>query len=203
MFNPETDQIAVFMTTLRIRKAFDIGNRVDPYIIVIATDKNNGTVRMNANHFAFPNTQVYQQIIKPDNALMIYGPDNPGEFLTLSIMLMDSDSDIQKTGEQLEEAINTMAKTANVIARLTANPTAMVATMLAEEVLLGVAKVIQQNKDDPIMFVHDSWLQGLTPPYGINQYKLHASDTAEISLRVSPIAKYLQQNWLNLANIEG
>jgi hypothetical protein len=78
-----------------------------------------------------------------------------GEFLTLSIMLLDSDADIQDAGKQLE-VINTSATAANVIARLTANPTAMVATALAEEVLRGIANIMQQNKDDPIMFVHDS-----------------------------------------------
>ncbi|MNY29070.1 hypothetical protein D3C86_1630910 [compost metagenome] len=94
----------------------------------------------------------------------------------------------------MEEVINTSATAADVITRLTANPTVMVATILAEEVLQGIAQIMQQNKDDPIMFVHDSWLQGLTPPYGINQYKLHASDSAEISLRVSPIMRQPQQN---------
>ncbi|MBP2198793.1 hypothetical protein [Pantoea cypripedii] len=201
MFIPEEDKIAVFMTTLRVRKSFDIGNRLDPYIIVIATDKNNGVIRMSANHFAFPGSQVYQQIINPDNALLLYGPENPGEFLTLSIMLMDADTDIQNAGKKLEEVINSTATTADVIAKLTANPTVTVATMLAEQVLRGVAEIMRKNEDDPIMFVHDSWLQGLTPPYGINQYKLHASDAAEISLRVSPVSKKPQLNWLEIANV--
>lgn len=48
MFIPEEDKIAVFMTTLRVRKSFDIGNRLDPYIIVIATDKNNGVIWLSA-----------------------------------------------------------------------------------------------------------------------------------------------------------
>lgn len=39
MFNPQEDNIAVFMTTLRVRKPFDFGNHLDPYIVVIATDK--------------------------------------------------------------------------------------------------------------------------------------------------------------------
>lgn len=202
MFNPLEDNIAVFMTTLRIRKPFDFGNHLEPYIVVIATDKKDNAIRMNVSHFAFPGAKIYQQIITPDNAILLYGPANPGEFLTLSIMLLDSDADIQNAGKQLEAAINTSAIAADVIARLTANPTAMVATTLAEEVLQGIAHIMQQNKDDPIMFVHDSWLQGLTPPYGINQYKLHASDSAEISLRVSPILKQSQQNVMTIAHIE-
>lgn len=202
MFNPLEDNIAVFMTTLRIRKPFDFGNHLDPYIVVIATDKKDYTIRMNVSHFVFPGAKVYQQIISPDNAILLYGPENPGEFLTLSIMLLDSDENIQNAGKQLEAAINTSAIAAKVIARLTANPTAMVAVALAEEVLQGIAHAMQQNNDDPIMFVHDSWLQGLTPPYGINQYKLHASDNAEISLRVSPITKQSQQNIVTIAHIE-
>ena len=141
MFSPLEDNIAVFMTTLRIRKPFDFCNHLDPY--------------------------------------------------------MDSDADIQNAGKQLEAAINTSAIAASVVA-----PTAMVATSLAEEVLQGIAHGMQQNKDAPNMFVHDSWLQGLTPPYGINQYKLHASDSAEISLRVSPIMKQSKQNVVTIAHIE-
>lgn len=202
MFDPLEDNIAVFITTLRIRKPFDFGSHLDPYIVVIATDKKDNAVRMNVSHFAFPGAKLYQQIITPDNAVLLYGPENPGEFLTLSIMLLESDTDIQNAGKQLEAAINASAISANVIARLTANPTAMVATALAADVLRGIAHTMQQNKDDPIMFVHDSWLQGLTPPYGINQYKLHSSDNAEISLRVSPIMKQSQQNKVTIAHIE-
>jgi hypothetical protein len=33
MFNPQEDNIAVFMTTLRVRKPFDFGNHLDPYIV--------------------------------------------------------------------------------------------------------------------------------------------------------------------------
>jgi hypothetical protein len=46
----------------------------------IATDKKDNAIRMNASHFAFPGAKVYQQIITPDNALLLYGPENPGNF---------------------------------------------------------------------------------------------------------------------------
>jgi hypothetical protein len=201
MFNAQKDNIAIFLTHLRILKPFNIVSQyLNPYIIAIVTDKADGKLKMSYRYFDFPNSKVYQSIIKAESSVLVYGPNNPGEFVTLNLMLMDSDANIRLAGQDLDSLMNQAANKIDIVAALSANPAVPVITSLAEEIFKFVAAEMKKNNDDPIMFIYDSWLQGLTPPYGINQYKLHSGPAAELTLSVYPIAENPQNKWTSFSN---
>ncbi|KAA1047670.1 hypothetical protein [Pseudocitrobacter sp. 73] len=203
MFNPLKDHTSIVLTDLRIKKSFDPGrNYIDPYLIAIVTDKKDGVLRMSSKRFDFPNVKVYERIITSDSTFSLYGPGNPGEFVTTTLMLMESDSDIRIVGQQLDDLISGTAEEVGAVAALSGNPSAIAITALAQKILQGVAKVLQQNKDDQICFVYDTWFQGELPPYGINQYKIHSSSVADVTLRVSPLLVGGQQGWMTFAQAE-
>lgn len=199
MFNPLEDKISIYLTHLRILKHFDFGKDVlDPYIIAIITDKQNGQLRMTHSVFSFPNSIVNKLIVNSDNSICLYGPENPGELVTINLMLIDSDEDIRIVGQKIETFINNESGKKELVEKLITNPTTQVITSLAEGILKGVALLMKNDKDDPIMFIYDTWEQGKNPPYGINNFKLHSNRAAEMTLSVYPTPKLVQQKWTTI-----
>jgi hypothetical protein len=79
--------------------------------------------------------KVYELAVVPDNAILLYGPENPGDFVTLNLALMESDADIRMAGENLDAFISDAANKTQASTLLAANPTVSVAIKVAEEML--------------------------------------------------------------------
>jgi hypothetical protein len=131
--------------------------------------------------------KVYELAVVPDNAILLYGPENPGDFVTLNLALMESDADIRMAGENLDAFISDAANKTQASTLLAANPTVSVAIKVAEEMLALIARKMMKNDDDKVMLIHDSWLRDSPIPYDINHHKIHANDFAEMTLRVMPM----------------
>ncbi|MCE0825439.1 hypothetical protein LVQ78_05245 [Buttiauxella sp. A2-C2_NF] len=199
MFNRLEDKISIYLTHLRILKSFDFArNTLEPFLIAIITDKQNGQLRMTHRVFNFPNSIVNQLIVNSDTSICLYGPENPGEFVTANLMLIESDADIRTVGQEIETFINNESGKKELVEKLITNPTIQVITSLAEGILSGIALLMKHNSDDPIMFIYDTWEQGKNPPYGTNQFKLHSNRAAEMTLSVYPTPKLAQQKWTTI-----
>ncbi len=170
-FNKKNDEIAITIPYFELKKSGDIlGGLSEPYIISIAISESaikDSASTLQLNNFYFPNIKKCSKVNFGGVGRVIYGPQNPGKFVTYSVLFMESDEDVRTAGENLSEFMNsveirTLSKVLSV-----ANPTYGAAAEVVRQIGSLVGKFMKKNKDDELFRVEGTLLRDTEPPYYI------------------------------------
>jgi hypothetical protein len=190
-FNPQTDKIAITIPEFTLKKSGDgpFSKYSEPYIVSMAIDESgSANPSIDFNIMPFPKVGRGGNVKILGDGHLVYGPKNPGEYVALSILVMESDNDLRGLGEQLKETVNHQAVELGMTAIIAANPGSAAIVGILKELTNLVSEQLQKNKDDELFRVSGSFLQGGSVPYHINrEYTDFKNDYISLALRVIPL----------------
>ena len=103
---------------------------------------------------------------------------------------MESDSDINRFGEIVEEVINSKAVDIGVKAAIAANPGSAAAISGIKAVTDLVAKLLRNNDDDELFRVNGTFLRDRQDPYHIGQrFTRMENDFIDLSMEILPLVQ--------------
>lgn len=205
-FNKHTDAIAITIPYFEMKKSGDIfGGVSEPYIVSIAIDEaglSNPSANIHFNTFSFPNVKKLQQVKFGGVGRMIYGSQNPGKFVSYSVLFMESDRDVRKAGENIEQILSSSAAKVVTNVLSVANPTyGMVANVVSELGIL-VGKMMKKNKDDELFRVEGTLLRDTLPPYYIGDSFESFNKYISCPINVIPLIENVEEGTRGLDKSE-
>ena len=189
-FDPNKDKIAVVVKEFTLKKKSEVFFKKysEPYILSIAIDENGAKNPMiDFNILPFPHVKKGDKISFDGVGHLIYGPNNPGEFLAYSILFMESDKEIRDFGAAVEKIMKSEAINIGAKAILTAAPTYSTAINIIQKLMDVMAKQLQKNKDDELFRRNGSLLRDITPPYDILRTYESQNDFVHTKTSVIPL----------------
>lgn len=169
-FDPLKDNIAVVVKEFTLKKKADgpFQRYSEPYIVSMSIDEGcaqNPAIEFNI--LPFPNVKNGQKVTFDGQGHLVYGPNNPGEFLAYSILYMESDKDIRKLGSNIETTVKDEAIKNSFQTILAAAPTYLVAATILTQLTGLVSVQMQKNGDDELYRQNGTLLRDVSPPYDI------------------------------------
>lgn len=190
-FDKNNDSIAITVPRFVLRKSSDgpWGTthlyRNEPYILTFAVDSNGlGTTKIDFNKASFPNVREGDEVNMIGDGHLVYGPANPGEWVAVSVLVMESDEGIRRAGKTLEEIVQNASLDAGLRALLTANATAAAIGRGLLSVGEIVARILQLNTDDQLFLTHGVFLRDKPVPYDVNRLFRRRNEYIELDLKV-------------------
>ncbi len=191
-FHADRDPIAITVPRVKLLKDSEPGvNRWNElYLVSVAVDE--GGVRTPALHYnlnVFPRLKKGDEIEMLGDGYLVYGPANPGAFVAVSVLFVESDEDVRELGARISDALDSEGvETAMDMIAAAAQPTAHLATSIAK-VALGVAsRVLASSRDDQLFRIEGSYLRDRPTPFDINRRQKLANRFVEADLQVIPLA---------------
>ena len=187
-FNPQSDKIAVVVKEFTLKRKSEIffDRYSEPYIVSMAIDEggaNNPSIDFNI--LPFPNVRKGDKISFDGQGHLIYGPDNPGQFLAYSILFMESDKDVRNFGKLVEDIMKSEAVKIGAKALLVAAPTYSTAITILQKLTEFIAVQLQENKDDELFRRNGTLLRDVIPAYDI--LRTYESENDFINTKTSVI----------------
>lgn len=193
--NPQFDKnksnIAITIPRFTLKKKhkewFE-GSYNEPYILSLAVDAAKvEKPEIAFNMMPFPKIATGGTITMLGDGHVIYGPANPGEFVAISILIMESDSDIRSRGVFLKDFIESKATELGFKLILASNPGAAVILALTKELTQFLAGKLKENKDDELFRVEGTFLRDGIVPYHINREYQSSNEYIELNVKVIPL----------------
>ncbi|MGY2134417.1 hypothetical protein ACW9KT_19465 [Hymenobacter sp. HD11105] len=190
-FDPFLHEIAVTIPRFRMRKSADAPLPMNqPYLISLALDEsgtNNPLSALTFNAHRFPNVRQWSWVEFGGQGRLIYGPGNPGRFVSYSVLFMEDDQNLRDIGGTVEELLS--SEEAKGILQLLrgVNPTIAVATTVLSALTGLLAGNMKRNKDDELMRVEGTLLRDMTPPYNIGDTFASTNKYLEVPVKVVPL----------------
>ncbi len=187
-FNPNTDKIAVVVKefTLKRKSELFLDKYSEPYIVSMAIDEGGANdPAINFNILPFPHVKKGDKITFDGQGHLIYGPNNPGQFLAYSILFMESDKDIRDFGKLVEDIMKSEAVNIGAKALLVAAPTYSTAITILQKLTGLIATQLQKNKDDELFRRNGTLLRDVTPAFDI--LRTYESENDFINTKTSVI----------------
>lgn len=206
-FNPQQDAIAIAVPAFRVRRGTDgLARYTEPYLVSLAIDEAglaNPEPVLHLNSLYFPKVAKWTWVNFGGQGRLIYGPKNPGSFVSYSVLFMENDSDVRKLGEMVEKVIkSTEAQT--ILGTLTAaNPTYQAATLVLTQLTALVAGMLKQNEDDELGRFEGTFFRDFTPPYNIGDQFTHQNDFITCPVKVIPLPQQEVKEEIITANFPG
>lgn len=184
------DPIAITIPRFSLLKKADRFDRYsEPYIVSMAFDANDRVEPViDFNFMPFPKVAKGGTVTMLGDGHLIYGPANPGEFLAMSVLIMECDHDIRAAGRFAEEALRSSAADLAMKALLSANPGAYGVVSILKELTGFIAARLKANKDDELFRISGSFLRGHPVPYHVGREYEHSNDYVAVTTRVIPLA---------------
>jgi hypothetical protein len=192
-FDKTRDKIAVTIPYFKLLSSSDGARRRnrfynEPYIVSVAVDaQGKAAPALEFNTMPFPKVQKGEAVQMLGNGHLVYGPKHPGEFLALSILIMESDADIRARGEKLERFVQSKALELGLGAVMAANATAGSALAILKELTQFVAGRLKENGDDELLRTEGSFLRDDVVPYHINRRYQRTNDFIDVSVQIIPL----------------
>jgi hypothetical protein len=191
-FNPNEDKIAVVVKEFTLLEGsdsiFDDDN--EPYIVSFAIDEEGvRNAEIAINTIPFPNVQKGDTVTFDGQGHLVYGPKNPGEFLTYAILFMESDGEYRDLGAQIKSIASSNAAEIIKTIALAANPTYGVALNLIQGLASVVADQMIKNNDDPLYKREGILLRDVTPSYDILRSFTGRNKKIECRTSIIPMRK--------------
>ena len=188
-FDPKTSKIAITIPQFKLlRRADPLQKYSEPYIVSLAVDEaDTEQKQLGFNVMPFPKVRKGATVRMIGDGHLVYGPANPGEFVALSVLVMESDRDMRNIGAQLRQAVTSEAAKLGMNAILAANPGAGAVLGVLKEVTQHVAGSLKNNKDDELFRVHGTFLRGSPCPYHVDREYTYENDWIELTLKVIPL----------------
>lgn len=189
-FNPSSDSIAVTVPYFSLLKSSDLGRGAhnEPYIVSVAIDDHGvGNQAVSFNNTVFPRMRPGDRIDMIGDGHLLYGPRNPGAFVAFSVLVLESDEDLdQKLAVVVKQASeSTDLKT--ILAGIASRASAALAGVNSAMAL--VAKLLAKNKDDELFRTGGTLLRDRQPPYQINRQFTNSNEYVELAVKVIPLSK--------------
>jgi hypothetical protein len=192
-FNRATDKIAITVPEFTFKKG---GGSItdwlysEPYLVTLAIDSQLVTQEsLNFNFVEFPNVRSGNTVKMLGDGHLVYGPSNPGEFVAVSVLLMESNSQDKELGKIIGEFVKSGAVEIGVTAAIAANPGAGTALKLVKEVTAFVSDQMKEKKDTPLYRVEGIFLRDTSVPYSVNRQITSGNEFADLSVKVIPLNK--------------
>ena len=189
-FNKQNDKIAVVIKEFTLKKKSEIffDRYSEPYIVSMAIDEGGAnSPSIDFNVLPFPNVKKGDKITFDGQGHLVYGPQNPGQFLTYSILFMESDKDVRDFGKMVEDIMTSEAVNIGAKALLAAAPTYSTAITILLKITDLMAKQLQRNKDDELYRRNGTLLRDINPAYDILRTYESENDFINTKTAVIPL----------------
>ncbi len=136
IFDRNNSKVAITMPEFTLIRNADIllERYNEPHIISFAIDRSgNANPEIDFNFMPFPKVRPNTTVTMLGDGHLIYGPRNPGDFVAISILIMESDSDMRKRGKLIKEVIKSKAADLGVKAIVAANPSSAAVVAILKE----------------------------------------------------------------------
>jgi len=190
-FNSAKDKIAVVVRdfTLKKKSEFFLDRYCEPYIISMAVDEGGASnPAIDFNILSFPNVRKGDTVSFDGQGHLLYGPNNPGEFLAYTVLFMESDRDVRDFGKIVQDIITSEAANIGVKAILLAAPTYSTAITILQKLTELLAIQLQKNKDDELFRRNGTLLRGTTPPFEILRTYTSENDFIKTNISIIPLS---------------
>lgn len=195
-FNPNTDQIAITIPKFTLLRHSDSIFQMynEPYILSMAIDASgNANPEIDFNFMPFPKIAEGGTVTMLGDGHLLYGPKNPGDFVAISVLIMEQDQDVRDLGEQLETVVESKALDLGIKAVIAANPGSAIALAMLRELTGLVAGFLRTNKDDELFRTEGVYLKGRPVPYDINRSFTYQNDFVSLDLKIIPLQEHNEQ----------
>ena len=181
-FDPASP-IAVTIDRFTLLKKADRRRYSEPYIVSIAMDQHGfkDALQVQLSSKPFPKVARGETINLRGVGHLVYGPANPGEFLSVSILVMESDQGLRNVGQRVREAVTKVGKALVAAGNPGAGFTGNLVNAFVDEVLT-------HNKDDELLRAAGSFLQGTPIPYNVGDRYTDENQYVSIEWDVTPLA---------------
>jgi hypothetical protein len=189
-FDPKKGKIAITIPKFTLLKHVDgpLQKYNEPYIVSVAIDESGkANPKIDFNFMPFPKIAKGGTVRMLGDGHIVYGPKNPGEFVAISILIMENDKDIQKLGKVIEKVVKSKAVDLGIKAIVVANPGAAAVLGILKELTQLVAGFLKNNEDDELFRTEGTFLRGHPVPYHINRSYKVGNDFVNLNLDVIPL----------------
>jgi len=190
-FDRTKDKIAVTIPKIKLRLSADgllpkstwYDNEI--YFVSVAVDaKGASQKQIEFGHAYWPAIRRFEECHMTGHGALVYGPKNPGEFVAYSILVMESDEDVRRTGARAKEALGIAGRVLDLASLLPAIKTYATALSVAKTIGEFVAGQMTKKEDDRLIKVEGVHLRDYGVPYNINRTFTHKSRWVEIHDKV-------------------
>jgi len=120
---------------------------------------------------------------------LLYGPKNPGKFVALSVLLMESDGDMRELGETIEGIVKSSTVELGIATITLASPGSSAILGILKELTQLVAGQLKHNRDDELYRTEGTFLRDHAVPYHVNRlYTGLGNDYVDLSMKVIPLS---------------
>lgn len=186
-FDRNNSKIAITLPEFTLLKNADsfLERYSEPYIISFAIDRSGqASPEINFNFMPFPKVRQNTTVTMLGDGHLIYGPQNPGDFVAISVLMMESDADMRERGELIKKVIKSKATNLGIKAIVTANPGSAAIVAILKELTSFVAGELATNGDDELFKTDGAFLRDLPNPYHIDRSYKHRNDYVEFSIKI-------------------
>jgi hypothetical protein len=189
-FDPDNDKIAITIPSFTLLKHADaVFQRYnEPYIASVAIDATGAAnPKIDFNFMPFPKVAAGGTVTMLGDGHIVYGPGNPGDFVAISVLVMESDQDMVDLGKRIEQVVQTKAVDLGIKTLVASDPGSSAVLAILKELTQWVAAVLKENKDDELFRTEGTFLRGHTVPYHINRSYAVGNDFVSLNLNVLPL----------------
>ncbi len=190
IFNPQDSKIAITLSELTLLETSEpwFDSYSEPYILSVAIDSTgNANPEISFNFMPFPKVRRKATVTMLGDGHLLYGPKNPGEFVALSILIMESDADMQERGRILKELVESKAVELGLKTIIISNPGSAAIVGVLKELTSFIAGVLSKNGDDELFRLEGSFLRDQPNPYHINRIYTQLNEFVKVSLKIIPL----------------
>jgi len=195
-FDPNHDKIAITLSRFTLLKHADaVYQRYnEPYVTSVAMDAAGGAdPRLAFNFMPFPKVVRGGTVTMLGDGHLMYGPRNPGDFVAVSVLIMENDQDITELGGTIEQVVQSKAADLGIKALATASAGHAAVLAALKELTQLVAGFLKENRDDELFRTDGTFLKGNVVPYHINRSYEVGNDFVRLSLNVLPLQEHNHQ----------
>jgi hypothetical protein len=189
-FDPKKDKIAITIPKFTLLKRADgpFQKYSEPYIVSVAIDESGkATPKIDFNCMPFPKVAKGGTVTMLGDGHIIYGPKNPGEFVAISVLVMEDDKEIRQLGKDIETVVKSTAMDLGIKAIMVANPGAATVLGILKELTQLVAGFLKNNKNDELYRTEGTFLRGQPVPYHIDRSYDIGNDFVNLNMNIIPL----------------
>lgn len=192
-FDPNTDKIAITIPQFSLLKNSDgiFQKYNEPFIVSVAIDAlGHNSPKIDFSFMPFPKIAKGGTVTMLGDGHLIYGPQNPGDFVAVSVLIMERDEDIRDLGKQIETVVQSKAVDLGIKAIVAAQPGSAAILGILKELTQLVSGFLKENKDDELFRTEGTFFKGYPVPYHINRSYTVGNDYVSLNLNIIPLQQH-------------
>lgn len=163
----------------------------EPYLVSMAVDeRGSANPAIEFSFMPFPKVRAGGSVTFIGDGHLIYGPRNPGSFVAVSVLMMESDKDMQNLGATIQAAVQSEAVALGMKAVLAAHPGAAATLGILKELCQFVGGLLKNNGDDELFRMEGTFLRDQPAPYHVDSAYDVGNDYASLKLAVRSLSRH-------------